>query len=68
MEYLDILSTALYWYAIVGVAILIGSMVVYAVALLIYRLLAWLATLLGRVLGHIAEHAELSLKRHHPVR
>ena len=68
MEYVDILSTALSWYAIGGVAILIGSAVVYGLAVLIYRLLAGLGTLIGHVLASLAARLELSLGKHHPVR
>ena len=68
MEYVDILSTGLSWYGIGGVAILIGSVAVYGVGLLIYRLLAWLGTLISRLLGYMAGHADALLRRHHPLR
>jgi hypothetical protein len=65
MDYEQILATALAWYAIGGVAILIGSVIVYGLALLIYRLLAQLARLTSQLLSYIVGHAEASL-RHHP--
>jgi len=68
MEYVDILSTALRWYAIGGVAILIGSVVVYGVALLIYKLLARLGILINHLLSYIAGRAEVSLRGHYPFR
>ena len=68
MEYVDILSTALYWYAIGGVALLIGSVFVYGLALLIYWLLARLITLIGHALGYLVSHTDVSLPRHHPSR
>jgi hypothetical protein len=67
MEYVDILSTALSWYAIGGVAILIGSAIVYGVALLIYRLLTGLGTLIRRFLTHLAARVDVSLTRHDPA-
>jgi len=68
MEYVEILSTGLYWYAIGGVAILIGSALVYGFALLIYKLLARLGMLISHLLAIIAGRAGASLKGHHPVR
>jgi hypothetical protein len=65
MDYVDILSTGLYWYAIGGVAILIGSLIIYAIALLIYGLLARLGMLISRLLSYIAGRVDVSL-RHHP--
>ena len=65
MDYVEILATGLAWYAIGGVAILIGSVIVYGLAVLIYRLLARLARLTGQLPGYIAAHAEGS-PRHHP--
>jgi len=67
MEYVDILSTALSWYAIGGVAILIGSAVIYGVAVLIYRLLAGLGTLISRLPAYLAARVGVSLGRHHPA-
>ena len=66
MEYLDIIATGVYWYALGGVAILTGSVVVYGLALLIYWLLARLITLIGQLPGYIASHTGGALKRHHP--
>jgi len=68
MEYVEILSTGLSWYAIGGVAILIGSAVVYAVALLIYVLLARLGTLISHLLSYVLAHVDASRRRHHLVR
>jgi len=68
MEYVDIFSTTLYWYAIVGFALLTGSIVVYGVALLIYWLLARLTTLISYLLRDVAGHRDISLWRHHPSR
>jgi hypothetical protein len=68
MEYVDILSTALSWYAIGGVAILIGSAIVYGFALLIYRLLAHLGALIRRSLAHLAARVDVARGRHHPAR
>ena len=67
MEYVDILSTALSWYAIGGVAILIGSAVIYGVAVLIYRLLAGLGTLISRLPACLAARVDVSPRRHHPA-
>ena len=67
MEYVDILSTALSWYAIAGVAILIGSAVIYGVAVLIYRLLAGLGTLISRLPACLAARVDVSPRRHHPA-
>ncbi len=66
MDYVGILATGLYWYAIGGVAILVGTVVVYGVALLIYGLLARLIPLISDFLGHVAGHVDVSLRRHHP--
>jgi hypothetical protein len=68
MEYVEILSTGLSWYAIGGVAILIGSAVVYGFALLIYGLLARLGTLISHLLSYVVAHADASLRKHHLVR
>ena len=68
MDYVDILATGLYWYAIGGFALLIGSVVVYGIALLIYWILARVATLIGHLVAYVAGHAESSLRRHHPSR
>lgn len=68
MEYVDILSTGLSWYAIGGVAILIGSAVVYGLAVLLYALLARLGTLISHLVGDMAARADASLRRHHSVR
>ena len=68
MEYVDILSTALYWYAIVGVATLTASVVFYAFALFICDLLVRIGTLVGRLLVHSANRAAVSSKHHHPAR
>ena len=68
MEYVEILSTALSWYAIGGVAILIGSALVYGVAVLIYRLLAGLGTLIRRLPAYLAARFDVSLRRQHPAR
>ena len=68
MEYVEILSTALSWYAIGGVAILIGSALVYGVAVLIYRLLAGLGALISRLPAYLAARVDVSLRRHHPAR
>lgn len=65
MDYLEILATGLTWYAIGGVTILIGSLIVYGLAVLIYRLLARLARLASQLLSCIADHAHGS-PRHHP--
>lgn len=68
MEYVEILSTALSWYAIGGVAILIGSALAYGVAVLIYRLLAGLGALISRLPAYLAARFDVSLRRHHPAR
>ena len=68
MEYADIFSTTLYWYAIVGFALLIGSIVVYGVALLIYWLLARLTIVISDLLRNVVGHRDVSLWRHHPSR
>jgi hypothetical protein len=68
MEYVEILSTALSWYAIGGVAILIGSALVYGAAVLVYRLLAGLVTLISRLPAYLAARVDVSLRRHHPAR
>ena len=68
MEYVEILSTALSWYAIGGVAILIGSALLYGVAVLIYRLLAALGTLIRRLPAWLAARVDVSLGGHHPAR
>jgi hypothetical protein len=65
MEYVEILSTGLSWYAIGGVAILMGSAVVYGFALLIYALLARLGTLISHVLSYVVAHVDASMRRHH---
>jgi hypothetical protein len=66
MEYLDIIATGVYWYALGGVAILIGSVVVYGLALSIYRLLARLIALFSQLPAYTASHTDGALKRHHP--
>jgi hypothetical protein len=66
MEYLGIIATGVYWYALGGVAILIGTVVVYGLALLIYRLLVGLIILIGQLPAYIASHADGAMKRHHP--
>ena len=68
MDYIDILSTALYWYAIVGLALLAGSVAVYAVALFAYRVLAGLATLIGHVLEHTAQRVADWSNHNHAAR
>lgn len=68
MDYIDILSTALYWYAIVGLALLAGSVVVYAVALFSFRVLAALASLTGHLLEHAAQRLADWSHHHHPAR
>lgn len=68
MDYVGILATGLYWYAIGGVGILVGSAIVYGLALLIYGLLARLITLIGHFLGYMAGHVDVSLRRHYPFR
>ena len=68
MEYVEILSTGLSWYAIGGVAILIGSAVVYGFALLIYALLVRLATLISHLLSYPVAHGDASRRRHHLAR
>lgn len=68
MGYVDILSTALLLYAIGGVAILTGTVVVYALAVLIYKLLARLGTLISRLLRYTAAHTDFSLRGHYPFR
>jgi hypothetical protein len=64
MDYEEILATGLTWYAIGGVAVLIGSVVVYGLAVLIYRLLAWLIRLAKQLLGHVVGHLDASLRHH----
>ena len=68
MEYVEILSTGLSWYAIGGVAILIGSAVVYGFALLIYALLVRLATLISHLLSYLVAHGDAARRRHHLAR
>lgn len=68
MEYIDILSIALRWYAIGGVVILAGSVVVYGLALVIYGLLARLGRLVSHVLVYIADRADVSTRNHRPFR
>ena len=68
MDYVAILATGLYWYAIGGFAILIGSVLVYGLALLIYWLLARLIRLISQLPGYIASHADVSMRRHYPFR
>jgi len=68
MEYIDILSTALYWYALVGVALLAGSVVVYAAAVFLYRLLVGLGTAIGHMLEHTAQRVADWSHHHHAAR
>jgi len=68
MDYIGILATGLCWYAIGGVAILIVTVVVYGLALLIYKLLARLGTLASHLLSYIAGRADVSLRGHHLFR
>ena len=68
MDYIDIFSTALYWYAIVALALLTGSVAVYAVALFSYRVLAGLAGLIGHVLEHTAQRVADRSHHHHAAR
>mgnify|MGYP000199289887 FL=1 len=67
MEYIEILSTALYWYAIGGVALLIVSIALYVLACVVHSLLVRLGALIGRVLEHTAGRLAVWSKHHHPA-
>jgi hypothetical protein len=67
MEYVEILWTALYWYAIAGAVLLVGSVIVYGLALLLYQVLVWLGTAIRCLPGYGRDHLRFSLKGHHPA-
>jgi len=69
MGYVEILSTALLLYVIGGAALLVGTVVVYGIALLIYKLLARLGALVSHLLRYAAAHVDFSLReQHYPFR
>ena len=62
----DILSIALRLYAIGGAVIVIASVAIFSVSLLVYKVVAWLLSLLKVLLGYIATHEHVSLRsRYH---